>query len=182
MLRPTIQTYMNQHNNTKAVEQYKNQNSKETKDKEKTPEIPKDKSKIAGVIEINSVNIKAPIYPGKATPKQLDRGISFVEDDESLDNQNISIAGHTSNINSKYQFTPLQKVSTGDEVKFKVGNETRVYKMTDIKNVPPDKVEILDEQKGKKDQLTLITCDHYNEMTDEWEDRKIYIAEYIKTE
>ena len=35
--------------------------------------------------------------------------------------------------------------------------------------------------KNKKDQLTLITCDNFNEQTGIWEDRKIYIAKHEKT-
>lgn len=175
-LKPFVDNAISSQKQKQTVRDYKSQQSKKA-----TPEIPDDKSKVAGTIEIDSVNIKAPVYPGKATPSQLNRGISFAEEDESLDNQNISIAGHTSNVNSKYQFTPLNDVSTGDEVKFTVGNEVRVYKMTDIKNVPPDKVEVMDEHKDQKDQLTLITCDNYNEQTGEWEDRKIYIAKLIDT-
>src|SRR5699024_11374797 len=106
-----------------TIRDYKPQ---QTDDKTST-KIPKNKSKVALTIEIDSVNIKAPVYPGEATPSQLKRGISFAEEDEDLDSQNISIAGHTSNVNSKYQFTPLDNVSTGDEVKFTVGNEFRVY-------------------------------------------------------
>ena len=40
---------------------------------------------------------------------------------------------------------------------FKIGNETREYKMTSIRDVNPDEVEVLDEHKGEKNQLTLIT-------------------------
>ncbi len=57
-------------------------------------------------------------------------------------------------------------------VYFKVGNETRKYKMTSIRDVKPTDVEVLDEQKGKDKQLTLITCDDYNEKTGVWEKRK----------
>ena len=56
---------------------------------------------------------------------------------------------------------------------FKIGNETREYKMTSIRDVNPDEVEVLDEYKGEKNQLTLITCDDYNEQTGVWEKRKI---------
>jgi len=177
--KPFVENAISSQQQKQTVRDYKAQQSDD--DDKTTPKIPEDKSKVAGTIEIDSVNIKAPVYPGEATPSQLKRGISFAEEDEDLDSQNISIAGHTSNVNSKYQFTPLNKVSTGDEVKFTVGNEVRVYKMTDIKNVPPDKVEVMDEHKNEKDQITLITCDNYNEQTGVWEDRKIYVAKLIDT-
>lgn len=174
--KPFVENAISSQKQKQEVRNYKAQHPKKPQ-----PKIPDDKSKIAGTLEIDSVKIKSPVYPGGATPKQLKRGISFAEDDESLKDQNISIAGHTSNINSNYQFTPLEKVSTGDEVKFTVGNETRIYKMTDIKNVKPDEVEVMEEHKNEKDQLTLITCDNFNEQTGIWEDRKIYIAKHEKT-
>ncbi len=57
----------------------------------------------------------------------------------------------------------LKQPKKGSMVYFKVGNETRKYKMTSIRDVKPTDVEVLDEQKGKDKQLTLITCDDYNE-------------------
>ena len=50
---------------------------------------------MAGYIEVPDAQIKEPVYPGPATPEQLNRGVSFAEGDESLNQQNISIAGHT---------------------------------------------------------------------------------------
>lgn len=176
IFKPFVENKISSHEQQQKVENYKSQKSKK-----EPPKIPDDKSKLTGTLEIDSVDIKAPVYPGKATPEQLKCGISFAEKDESLDDQNIAIAGHTSNVNSNYQFTPLDDVSTGDEVKFTVGNEVRIYKMTDIKNVKPDEVEVLDEQKGQKEQLTLITCANFNKQTGVWEDRSIYVAKHVKT-
>ena len=50
---------------------------------------------MAGYISVPDAEIKEPVYPGPATPEQLNRGVSFAEKDESLSDQNISIAGHT---------------------------------------------------------------------------------------
>ncbi|MGT2398087.1 sortase [Staphylococcus aureus] len=47
---------------------------------------------MAGYIEIPDADIKEPVYPGPATPEQLNRGVSFAEENESLNYQNISIA------------------------------------------------------------------------------------------
>lgn len=176
IVKPFVYKAIASHNQNVTVQKYKSEQSKN-----ESSRIPKNKSKVAGTLEINSVGIKTPIYPGKATPEQLNRGVSFASSDEKLTNQNISIAGHTSNINSKYQFTPLKHVSTGDEVKLTVGNEKRIYKMSDIKMVKPTDVAVMDEHKNQKHQITLITCDNFNPNTGIWEDRKIYIAKYIKT-
>ncbi len=50
-------------------------------------------------------------------------------------------------------------------VYFKLGNETRKYKMTSIRDVKPTDVEVLDEQKKLVERINInyITCDDYNE-------------------
>lgn len=112
--------------------------------------IPKDKSKMVGYISIPDADIKAPVYPGTATPKQLDRGISLATEDESLDDQNISIAGHTNTNQSDYQFTNLPEVKKGSKVYFNVGDEKRKYHITKVFDVKPDDVDVLDEQDKEK--------------------------------
>ncbi|MEL3779550.1 class A sortase SrtA, partial [Staphylococcus epidermidis] len=93
--------------------------------------IPSDKSKMAGYIEVPDAQIKEPVYPGSTTPeqlnKQLNRGVSFAEGDESLNQQNISIAGHTFTNRPHYQFTNLKSAKIGSKVYFKTGNQTRKY-------------------------------------------------------
>lgn len=39
---------------------------------------------MAGYISVPDAEIKEPVYPGPATPEQLNRGVSFAEKDESL--------------------------------------------------------------------------------------------------
>lgn len=176
--KPHIDNYLHEKDNNNKIEQYDNDGKKEASKKE-TPTIPKDKSKMAGYISIPDAEIKEPVYPGPATPEQLNRGVSFAEENEKLDDQNISIAGHTFIDRPHYQFTNLKAAKKGSKVYFKVGNETRKYKMTSIRDVNPDEVKVLDEHKGETNQLTLITCDNYNEQTGVWEKRKIFVAKQI---
>ncbi|GGG92924.1 class A sortase SrtA [Staphylococcus pragensis] len=176
--KPHIDNYLHEKDNDNKIEQYDNDGKKEASKKE-TPTIPKDKSKMAGYISIPDAEIKEPVYPGPATPEQLNRGVSFAEENEKLDDQNISIAGHTFIDRPHYQFTNLKAAKKGSKVYFKVGNETRKYKMTSIRDVNPDEVKVLDEHKGETNQLTLITCDNYNEQTGVWEKRKIFVAKQI---
>ncbi|PNZ25212.1 sortase A [Staphylococcus petrasii] len=176
--KPHIDNYLHEKDNDNKIEQYDKNDKKEATKKE-TPTIPKDKSKMAGYISIPDAEIKEPVYPGPATPEQLNRGVSFAEEDEKLDDQNISIAGHTFIDRPHYQFTNLKAAKKGSKVYFKVGNETRKYKMTSIRDVNPDDVKVLDEHKGETNQLTLITCDNYNEQTGIWEKRKIFVAKQI---
>ncbi|MBI5974367.1 class A sortase SrtA [Staphylococcus canis] len=173
IFKPKIEAYFIHQDNQNKIEAYES-SSKEKQSQ--TPEVPKDKSKVVGVLEVPSVNIKEPVYPGPATPQQLQRGVSFAEADETLSDQNIAIAGHT-DYALNYQFTDLHKAKKGDKVTFTVGKDKRRYKITTIQDVDPYQVEVLDEMNKTKDQLTLITCDDYDEATGVWKTRKIYVAE-----
>ncbi|MDK8168723.1 class A sortase SrtA [Staphylococcus warneri] len=178
--KPHIDNYLHEKDNNDKIENYdKKESNDSSQSKDKAPEIPKDKSKMAGYIKVPDAEIEEPVYPGPATPEQLNRGVSFAEGNESLTDQNISIAGHTFTDRPHYQFTNLKAAKKGSKVYFKVGNETRKYKMTSIRDVDPSDVKVLDEHKGEKNQLTLITCDNYNKNTGVWEKRKIFVAKQI---
>lgn len=178
--KPHIDNYLHEKDNNDKIENYdKKESNDSSQSKDKAPEIPKDKSKMAGYIKVPDAEIEEPVYPGPATPEQLNRGVSFAEGNESLTDQNISIAGHTFTDRPHYQFTNLKAAKKGSKVYFKVGNETRKYKMTSIRDVDPSDVKVLDEHKGEKNQLTLITCDDYNKDTGVWEKRKIFVAKQI---
>lgn len=179
--KPHIDNYFQEKDNSNKIEKYDKTESKQNNhSKDKAVEIPKDKSKMVGYIKVPDAEIEEPVYPGPATPEQLNRGVSFAEGNESLSDQNISIAGHTFTDRPHYQFTNLKAAKKGSKVYFKVGNETRKYKMTSIRDVDPSDVKVLDEHKGEKNQLTLITCDNYNKETGVWEKRKIFVAKEIK--
>ena len=156
--KPHIDNYFHDKDNNNKIEQYDKDEKRMSQQNIKAYNS-KDKSKMAGYIEVPDAEIKEPVYPGPATPEQLNRGVSFAEGDESLDQQNIAIAGHTFTDRPHYQFTNLKAAKKGSKVYFKVGNEVRKYKMTKIHDVDPTEVKVLDEHKGKKNQLTLITCD-----------------------
>lgn len=172
-LKPQLDNYLHERHEQQQITQY-NKNTHKAK-----VSIPKDKSQAAGVLSVPAAKIKTPVYPGPATPNQLKRGVSFVEGNESLDDQNIAIAGHTFTDRAHYQFTNLPAAKINSKVYFKVGNKTRKYKLVKIYDVKPSDVHVLDEHQGRKNQLTLITCDNYNEQTGEWEKRKIFIAQAI---
>ena len=175
VFRPQIDAFFTKQENNNKIEEYQ---TTQNKGSFQNTDIPKDKSKVVGVLSVPSVDIKEPVYPGPATPEQLNRGVSFAEESESLKDQNISLAGHT-DYSMNYQFTKLHDAKKGDEVTFKVGKETRKYKITSIKDVDPYAVEVLNEMKKDKQQLTLITCDDYDEKTGKWLTRSIYVAEEV---
>ena len=134
---------------------------------------------MAGYIEVPDAQIKEPVYPGPATPNNSIEVLVLQKVMKSLNQQNISIAGHTFTDRSHYQFTNLKSAKIGSKVYFKTGNQTRKYKITKIRDVKPTEVKVLDEHPNKKNQLTLITCIIYNEETGVWETRKIFIATQI---
>ncbi|WP_336831663.1 class A sortase SrtA [Staphylococcus pseudoxylosus] len=174
--KPHIDDYLTKKDNETKIETY----DKDTLDnKNQAVEIPKDKTKMAGYLSVPDADIKTPVYPGPATPEQLNRGVSFAEADESLEDQNIAIAGHTYTGGSDYQFSKLPDAKVGSKVYFKIGNKKKEYEIVKIFDVKPEDIEVLEEQQSAKQQLTLITCDNYNEQTNQWEDRKIFIAKAI---
>lgn len=174
--KPHIDDYLTKKDNETKIENY----NKDTLDnKNQEVEIPKDKTKMAGYLAVPEADIKTPVYPGPATPEQLNRGVSFAEADESLKDQNIAIAGHTYTGSSDYQFSNLPDAKIGSKVYFTTGNKKNEYKIVEIFDVKPEEVEVLEEHQSQKQQITLITCDNYNEQTNQWEDRKIFIAEGV---
>ncbi|PTF76432.1 class A sortase SrtA [Staphylococcus chromogenes] len=175
VFRPQVDAFFTKQENNNKIEEYQ---ASQNKSSFQNTNISKDKSKVVGVLSVPSVDIKEPVYPGPATPEQLDRGVSFAEENESLKDQNISLAGHT-DYSMNYQFTKLHGAKKGDEVTLKVGKETRKYKITSIKDVDPYAVQVLDEMNKDKQQLTLITCDDYDEKTGKWLTRSIYVAEQV---
>ncbi|MDT0716236.1 class A sortase SrtA [Staphylococcus chromogenes] len=175
VFRPQVDAFFTKQENNNKIEEYQ---ASQNKSSFQNTNISKDKSKVVGVLSVPSVDIKEPVYPGPATPEQLDRGVSFAEEKESLKDQNISLAGHT-DYSMNYQFTKLHGAKKGDEVTLKVGKETRKYKITSIKDVDPYAVQVLDEMNKDKQQLTLITCDDYDEKTGKWLTRSIYVAEEV---
>jgi sortase A len=142
--------------------------------------IPKDKDKVAAKIEIPSAKIKEPIYPGDATKSQLEKGLAFVEKDENMRDQNVSIAGHNYTDNRNKGFNHLHKIKKGDKIYISFKGEKSTYKLTQSKEVKPDESEVLEDDKSsKKDVITLITCEDYDAKSDKWLTRSVYTAEKV---
>lgn len=108
--KPHIDQYFKDKENEEKIETYDNDAANR---KDSQYEIPKDKAEMVGYLSVPDAEIKTPVYPGPATPKQLNRGVSFAEGDESLNDQNIAIAGHTNTGSSDYQFSNLSKAKKG---------------------------------------------------------------------
>lgn len=131
---------------------------------------------MAGIINIPSADITEPIYYGNLTEEKLRNGVSFINSTDSLDMQNIPIAGHRVE-GAGIRFNYLDRVSTGEPIEIITNEQTRHYTITEIFDVPPSQVDVLAQNEGQTQELTLITCDGYEPETGLFERRMIVKAE-----
>lgn len=134
---------------------------------------------MAGVLEIASADILEPVYRGPLSEEKLRNGVSFLEDTDNLDMQNIPIAGHRVE-GAGIRFNYIDRASIGDEINFITRDETRVYEITEMFEVDPSEVGVLDQTAGDPQELTLITCEEYNPETLLFEKRLIVKAEIVE--
>lgn len=131
---------------------------------------------MAGIINIPVADITEPIFYGDLTENKLKNGVSFINSTDSLDMQNIPIAGHrVEGVGIRFNY--LDRVSLGDSVEIITNSETRHYTITEVFDVPPTQVDVLQQQPGQNQELTLITCDGYDPNTGLFERRMIVKAE-----
>lgn len=136
---------------------------------------------MAGVLQIDSADILEPVYMGPLTEEKLRNGISFLEETDNLEMQNIPIAGHRVE-GAGIRFNYIDRAGVGDDIKFITHEETRVYEITDMFEVDPSEVSVLDQTEGATQELTLITCEDYNPETLLFETRLIVKAELVEVE
>lgn len=134
---------------------------------------------MAGVLEIASADILEPVYMGPLSEEKLRNGVSFLEATDNLDMQNIPIAGHRVE-GAGIRFNYIDRASVGDEINFITRDETRVYEITEMFEVDPSEVGVLDQTAGDPQELTLITCEEYNPETLLFEKRLIVKAEIVE--
>ena len=136
---------------------------------------------MAGVLEISSADILEPVYRGPLTEEKLRNGVSLLEESDHLDMQNIPIAGHRVE-GAGIRFNYLDRAGIGDEINFITRDETRVYEITEIFEVDPSEVGVLDQTEGDIQEITLVTCEDYNPDTLLFEKRLIVKAELVEEE
>jgi len=101
-------------------------------------------------VEVNGTDLKThPVhFPGSALPGNIGNSV---------------ILGHSALpqfyfLNSPLTiFNPLLKFKIGDEVKIDYNGLNYIYKINQIFEVTPDKIEVLSQPENRR-QLTLITC------------------------
>ena len=134
---------------------------------------------LAGILRIASADIEEPVFSGPVTEQKLKRGLSFVDGTDHVDMQNIPIAGHRVE-GAGIRFNHLDRAEVGDVVEFETMDEVRSYEITDMFEVDPSQVEVLDQKRDHPQQLTLITCEDYNPETLLFEKRLIVKATIIE--
>lgn len=140
------------------------------------PEIERDD--VSGYLDIPSVEIREPIYYGPVTEENLRNGVSLINESDSLDMQNISIAGHRVE-GVGIRFNNLGQLEIGDDIILSSKMDKKHFKVIDIFEVDPSQVDVMDQNEGNRQELTLITCEDYNPATLLFEKRLIIKAELI---
>ena len=129
-------------------------------------------------LEIESADILEPLFKGPLTEEKLKNGVSVLEETDNLEMQNIPIAGHRVE-GAGIRFNYIDRAEVGDEVKLITREETKVYKITEMFEVDPTEVDVLNQEAGATQELTLITCEDYNPDTLLFEKRLIVKAELV---
>ena len=129
-------------------------------------------------LEIESADILEPLFKGPLTEEKLKNGVSVLEETDNLEMQNIPIAGHRVE-GAGIRFNYIDRAEVGDEVKLITREETKVYKITEMFEVDPTEVDVLNQEEGATHELTLITCEDYNPDTLLFEKRLIVKAELV---
>ncbi|ULG75103.1 class A sortase [Macrococcus brunensis] len=181
-----IRTLVTDQVNDKIIQAYqKNEATPEVNDLEKwITKTEPDKLKLTedmlGYLKIPAADINEPLLKGPATQANLKNGVTLVEEGEQLTEQNIAIAGHRVE-GAGIRFNYLDRVKIGDVVTILTRNSKKNYKIYQIYDVNPSQVDVLKENKGQPQELTLITCDSYNPETLLFEKRMIVKARIITT-
>lgn len=134
---------------------------------------------MAGILNVDSAEISEPLYYGPVTEAKMRNGISFVHEDDHLDMQNIPISGHRVE-GAGIRFNYLDRAEIGDTIELVTREDVREYEITEIFNVDPSQVEVMDQNGDGPQELTLITCDSYNPDTLLFEERMIVKAKIIE--
>lgn len=124
---------------------------------------------VLGFFYANKIGLVEPIYQG-ASQANMAKGLATVGSSETLDENNVAIAGHRA-WGTGIRFNRLAELGVGDTVTVKTRTKTTTYRVYDKFKVTPKDVDVLDETKDK--ELTLITCETYRASTNKFEDRLI---------
>ena len=103
------------------------------------------------LLNIPSLNLRVPVYD-TATAFNMNRGVGKITGTAALhSNDNTGIAGHRDGF-----FRPLKDIALGDLIELQGINETSRYRVSELKIVEPDNVNVL--YPTQTSRVTLVTC------------------------
>lgn len=108
------------------------------------------------IIKIPSINLNTVVVHGMEK-EYLNYYVCHFEN-SSMPGEvgNFSLAGHSSYIYNEV-FNNLYKTKVNDEIIIKTLNNEFTYTITEIIEVTPDRVDVLEQDMSKK-ELTIVTC------------------------
>lgn len=136
-----------------------------------------------GIFYADDIGLVEPIYSG-ASFVNLARGIATVEEYNSFSDQNVSIAGHRVE-GPDIRFNRIGELEIGSTVQVGVLNsegkeELTEYEISEKYEVSQYAVEEMEQSPGESQELTLITCEGYDQLTNTWEERLILKAKVVE--
>lgn len=133
-----------------------------------------------GILKIDDLKIQEPIFQGD-TEINLINGVATVDHNQTLDAQNVVLAGHSVQ-GIDIRFWNLRNIKVGTTVQIISKDRLLTYEVTKTYNVNDTQVEILDQHPGDPRILTMFTCDAYNYNTGVWEERFVVESKLISEE
>ncbi|MBA4538136.1 class D sortase [Bacillus aquiflavi] len=106
-------------------------------------------------LEIPSIDLKQKVL-AETTEKNLNVALTQIKRDQSPGEGNFAIAGHRGYRGDRH-FRHLPDVSIGEKVYLHAEDGTYVYRVTSSKVIKPTNVEVLVDDREKK-EITMITC------------------------
>lgn len=91
---------------------------------------------------------------------------------------NVVLAGHVEMADGrKGIFSTLREMKPGDPILISYQDDALQYAVTETRIVMPDDLSVL--YPTESDRLTLITCDRYDFLSDQYQERVVVIAERV---
>jgi LPXTG-site transpeptidase (sortase) family protein len=91
---------------------------------------------------------------------------------------NVVLAGHVEMSDGrKGIFATLREMKTGDPIVVSYQGDSREYAVSELRTVSPDDLSVLSP--SDTERLTLITCDRYDFISDQYQERVVIIADRV---
>lgn len=131
-----------------------NENNEQNKKVDSVQEAEENKNNVIGILEIEKINLVAPVHEG-TTSEILKYSIGhFIESDEW--NGNIALASHNRGSYAKY-FKDIDTLTNGDKIIYKTVYGERKYQVYEKEKIQETNWTQIMENKNEN-TITLITC------------------------